>query len=58
MANYSAQGNLLSTNDGWHNPVDRLNKVGELLDLLANAGNLSGDTAEFLKGRAEELSAR
>jgi hypothetical protein len=58
MATYSTAGNLLSTNDGWHNPIDRLNKVGELLDTLAHAGNLSGDTAEYLKGRAEELSAR
>jgi hypothetical protein len=28
------------------------------LDTLAYAGNLSGDTAEFLKGRAEELATR
>jgi hypothetical protein len=58
MATYSTAGNLLGASDGWYQPVDRLNKVGELLDTLAHAGNLSGDTAEFLKGRAEELSAR
>jgi hypothetical protein len=57
MANYSRDNTLLVTSN-WHQPDDRLNKVGELLDLLVANQNLQADTAEYLKGRAEELSAR
>jgi hypothetical protein len=58
MANYS-RDNILLARDGWHNPIEgRLNKVGQLLDLLVTNQNLQADTAEFLKGRAEELATR
>lgn len=56
MARYSSAGNLLSSNDGWHNPIEPKSKVRELLLILAHAGTLSGDTADYLIGRAEELA--
>ena len=57
MANYS-RDNILLASSNWHNPDDRLGKIGQLLDLLVTNQNLQADTAEFLKVRAEELSAR
>jgi len=58
MANFSKAGNLLTVESDFQNTDDRLNKVGQLLDLLVVNENLATDTAEYLKGRAEELSAR
>jgi len=56
LARYSSAGNLLSSHDGWYNPTEPENKVKELLLILAHAGTLSGDTADYLIGRAEELA--
>jgi hypothetical protein len=55
LARFSRTGFLLNTADNWHQPENRLNKVGELLDGLVTAGALDEVTASFLKGRAEEL---
>ena len=56
MARYSSAGSLLSSHDGWYNPTEPENKVKELLDILVLVGTLSGETSEYLKGRADELA--
>jgi len=56
MARFSKAGYLLNTADDWHQPDNRVNKVGELLDALVLVDALNPNTATFLKGRAEELA--
>jgi hypothetical protein len=56
LARYSSAGSLLQSHDGWQNTTEPENKIKELLDILALVGTLSTDTAEYLKGRADELA--
>lgn len=58
LADFSKAGSRLHREGGWHQPTDRLQKVGELLDLLVAVNTLSAETATYLKGRADELEAR
>jgi hypothetical protein len=56
MAGFSKAGYRLNIADDWHQPTDRIGKVGELLNGLVLTGYLAEDTASYLKGRAEELA--
>jgi len=56
IANYSKAGSRLNTEDNWHQPDDKVTKVGELLDLLTSVQVLSEATNAYLKGRAEDLA--
>jgi len=56
IANYSKAGSRLDHSNEWSQPVDRVSKVGELLDILTLVGTLSEATNRYLKGRADELA--
>lgn len=56
LANYSKAGSRLDHSNEWSQPVDKVAKVGELLDLLTLVGTLSEATNRYLKGRADELA--
>ena len=55
VARYSVDNEPIT--DARFQSVDnRLNNIREFLDLISLTGHLNGNTAEYLKGRAEELA--
>lgn len=55
VARYSKAGERI-TDEKWTVKDDRLNNIKELLEILSLTGHLKDTTADYLKGRADELA--